>query len=141
LLNAGLALRGGFWCPHTCFFTLFCFGLTVRLKRREVSLGAFFRYKVGGAAETEACVFVPNKTSFHTVLVLVLSHKCEALLSAEPRNFFSLWFELLFWFGAWIGSRLRPKKTILYTFIHFCTLLYNIIHFKAGLDSPKIKGE
>jgi hypothetical protein len=53
---------------HAFFTFRLVYGYVVRLKRREVSLGAVCKYKVGGAAETETYVFVPNETSFHTVL-------------------------------------------------------------------------
>jgi hypothetical protein len=42
----------------------FClvYGFVARLRGREDRLGAVCRYKVGGAAETETDVFVPNET-------------------------------------------------------------------------------
>ena len=51
------------------FHVRLVYGFVARLRRREDSLGVFCRYKVGGAAETEKDVFVPNETLRGAVFV------------------------------------------------------------------------
>jgi hypothetical protein len=48
-------------CLHG-FHVLLSYEFVARLRGREDRLGAVCRYKVGGAAETETDVFVPNET-------------------------------------------------------------------------------
>ena len=56
-------------CLHG-FHVLLSYEFVARLRGREDRLGAVCRYKVGGAAETETNVFVPNETFGRVIFLL-----------------------------------------------------------------------